>query len=415
MKKHAISLFTALITASISISTMAAAQDTPPAESSEKTGFFDNEKLQFHGFLTQSYAEARFLEEEPIGTERILGIPEDGTTDYRNLAIQLRYAMSPKDIVVVQLSHRRLGNSPIREVEDDLELDWAFYERRIGADSYVKVGRIQIPLGIFNEIRDVGTLLPFFRPAYLFYREGSFSSETVDGLMLGHRVSKGSWYFDLDAYYGGWDLVEFAPGAVGGAEIPVTTARAEDAVGFHLWVETPMDGVRFGGGAQQYLVTGGFLTQPGSKGRWSDWHLSFDGEFGDFTARAEFRQFDILAATLTPTPIEVTLDTYYVQLGYNITPKLSIWGQYEQTDALRESTSFAAPSQFRFWEDAALALNYRLNANVVVKAETHFLELDRTSVTGVLPGGPNGGPLLVWGNERLDGGRQTIISLSASF
>ncbi len=387
----------------------AAAAVQPPEPS-----FLD--RLQVHGFLTQAYAESTFLTDEPVGTEQILGIPEDGTTDYRNLAIQFRYEISPKDIAVVQLSHRRLGKSPIHEVEDEVELDWAFYERRLGASGYLKVGRIQIPLGIFNEIRDVGTLLPFFRPAYLFYREGSFSSETVDGLMLGRSFrAPNRWRFDLDGYYGGWDLVEFAPGGVTGVDNPATIARAEDAIGFHLWVHTPSENIRFGGGGQRFNVRDGFLRRPGEKTTWSDWHLSFDSEFGDFVLRAEYRQYNLLATSLAPTPIDITLDSYYVQAGYQITPKLSIWGQIEKTDATRESASFFEPTQFRFWEDAAIALNYRLNNHVLIKAETHFLELDQVNVVDVLPGGPGGGPLLVWQNTRLDGGRQTIVSLAVSF
>lgn len=57
------------------------------------------QKLTVHGFLTQAYAKS------DGGT--VLGITEDGTSDYRSLALQLRYAMSENDTFVLQLSTAR--------------------------------------------------------------------------------------------------------------------------------------------------------------------------------------------------------------------------------------------------------------------------------------------------------------------
>ena len=92
-------------------------------------------KLQVHGFLTQAWATGSNLEGrfplpngEPAGPtldELSLGIPEDGTTSYRNMAIQFRYEISEKDIMLVQFSSRDLGISPTTESEEEVELDWA--------------------------------------------------------------------------------------------------------------------------------------------------------------------------------------------------------------------------------------------------------------------------------------------------
>lgn len=371
------------------------------------------DRLQVHGALSQAYAESRFLDGGPVGAERILGISEEGTTDYRTMALQFRYELSKKDEFILQLSHRRLGTSPINEIESDVELDWAFYEHQFDEASYLRVGRIQIPIGIFNQVRDIGTVLPFYRPAYMFYREGSFSSETVDGLLLGHTFDlPGEWSLLTDAFYGGWDLVEFAPGGTGGFYDPATLARAEDAIGGHLWLDTPIMGVRFGAGAQQYLVTKGFLRHEDETTRWSDWHLSFDADFDRFVVRSEFRHFNFFATTLAPKPINVDLESYYVQVGFRATEHWAFFLQSERTNANRESESFTAPSRYRFWQDDAVSINYRYG-NMVFKVEGHFLELDVTEVVSVTP--TPEGPLLTWGNHRAKGGRQFIASLSVSF
>lgn len=386
---------------------------SPPPQAEARPRYqelFD--KLQIHGFLTQAYAEASFGEggfQSPVPDEIILGIPEEGTTDYRNLAIQFRYEITPKDIAVLQLSHRRLGNSPLTEVESDVELDWAFYERRLADHTYLKFGRIQIPLGIFNEIRDVGTLLPFFRPTFTFYREGSFSSETVDGIMFGHGFWKDkNWNFDFDVYYGGWDLIEVDQ-STGRSDI----ARAEDAVGLHFWVYTPHPGIRIGGGGQTYNVSGGFLRRPGTQTTWYDYHLSFDGVFSRFVFRTEVRRNRFLATFPNLREVKVPLDAYYAQFGYFITPKWRVWAQFEKAEAERSSRSFANTIKLNFRRDYAVALNYLLRPNVVFKAEHHLVDIDTFTVVQVVP--TPEGPKLRWATRPSEDGRQTIVSVSVSF
>ncbi|MCB1036393.1 MAG: hypothetical protein KDD47_21385, partial [Acidobacteria bacterium] len=185
-----------------------------PEGSSESTGTRSSywaDHFQFHGFVTTAYQEedpdptAPFQSSDAI----VLGLDENGTWDYRIAALQLRYDPNPKNTFVVQASHRRLGDSPLKDVENDVELDWLFYQFHFTDNTSIKIGRVPVPLGIFNEYRDVGTLLPFFRPSFNFYREGSFVSETVDGAVFHHRFAAASdWSLDLDGYFGEWDLLE---------------------------------------------------------------------------------------------------------------------------------------------------------------------------------------------------------------
>jgi hypothetical protein len=48
-------------------------------------------KLTVHGYLTQAYAVTDYSEGGPAVPEVNLGIPEGGTTNYRQLALQFRY------------------------------------------------------------------------------------------------------------------------------------------------------------------------------------------------------------------------------------------------------------------------------------------------------------------------------------
>ncbi len=382
-------------------------------------------KLTVHGFLTQAYATASFSEGgffSPTDDERILGIPEDGTFDYRAMALQFRYEISTKDIVIVQFSSRSLGDSPIEEVEDEIELDWAFYERRIGDDTSIKIGRVQIPFGIFNELRDVGTVLPFYRPAFTFYREGSFTSETVDGVVFSHTfAAQSEWSLDFDAYLGTWDLVE-SP-SLGQGETSLATA---DGFGVSLWLNTPVYGLRLGAGYQQRDVSGGLegLFRPvGGEDTFDDFWASFDYAGDRFVARAEYRTFEA-------DPDEVfaggEFPLWYGQLGYHPNEKLRIYVQAEFSDAKQPKEDFFQPVfgglpitedvDIRFREDIAASLSYLFSSNLVLKLEHHFDVT--TEQLGIVPvfAPPFPFPIGLRPVTAVsDGGEYTILSFSVSF
>lgn len=380
----------------------------------------DGNKFEIHGFLTQAYAASSpidcppelNLNCNPSPDEASLGIPEGGTWNYRFMALQFRYDISDKDIMVVQLSSRLLGDSPVTELEDDVELDWAFYERRLAENTSLKVGRVQIPLGIYNEIRDVGVILPFYRPPFSWYREGAFTSETVDGLLLAHTfLPETNWPIDVSVYTGEWDIFEqlndFSQSAL---------ARAEDAWGGWVWVNTPVDGLRFGFGGNDKKLSGGVFTRPdGSRpGRLGEAAASIDASFDRFTFRSEFRQFAPKVVTPFFT-INLTLSSYYYQLGYRFTDQLSVWLQADYATSRETSDNFVEDSSYDLREDLGIALKYDITPALVVKGEYHWVE-EGKQVLGnpiFVPGGPI--PLFDPTVFTLDDGSYYILSLSASF
>ncbi len=400
---------TAMLLVSIAFPTLA--QDQPERKS----------KLEVHGFLTQAWATGHFLKGRfpnpdgspagPTQSEIALGIPDDGTFDYRNMAIQFRYAISDKDVMIVQLSSRSLGDSPITAAEDDVELDWAFYERKLADNTSLKVGRVQIPNGIFNEIRDVGTILPFFRPAYNVYQEGSFTTETVDGVNISHTfAAESDWSLDADVYFGQWDLVEidlFTGTAL--------TAKSKDSFGTQLWLNTPVAGLRFGAAFQHREVYGGSLRLADDPSKYDDWLFSVDASFDKWVFRGEYRDFttepDIIPA-LQATTFETEIEAWYAQIGWHPTANWRFYIQHEVTDAWANADSFTRAYSLQLRQDSSVAINYVFSPNVVFKAEYHEVEeTDQTFVPVFGPSGVKLDPL----TAPLDGGNYTIVSLSASF
>ncbi len=381
-------------------------------ESESNGGNYWKDHFQLHGFLTTAYQELNPDDAAPFvsSDQLVLGLDEDGTFDYRIAALQLRYDATPKNTFIVQLSHRRLGESPLRDLDDAVELDWAFYQYRIGDNTSIKLGRVPTPLGIFNEYRDVGTLLPFFRPSFNFYREGSFVSETLDGVVFSHRFgSGGDWGFDVDVYYGEWDHLE----AGSSTNAAVVEAEVSDGYGLQLWLKTPADGLRFGFGGQTYTVSedSGFNLDEAD---WDSWYFSIDGVFDHFIARAEYKWLEFPVNNSQFRSGEAEIINYYFQLGWLINDKLSLYGQQEFGDVEQSSIDLAEPAEFNQREDLGFSFVYSILPNLVAKAEYHQQTYELA--TGAIPVFPPGGgapQLLVLFSEFEND--YSIVSVSVSF
>ncbi|MEM7581820.1 MAG: hypothetical protein AAF560_00445 [Acidobacteriota bacterium] len=381
-------------------------------------------KLSVHGFLTQAYATSSLSSGgffSPTVDELILGIPEDGTWDYRAMALQFRYQITDKDVMIVQLSSRSLGESPINDVEDDIELDWAFYERRIGDNTAIKLGRVQIPFGIFNELRDVGTVLPFYRPPYVMYQEGSFTSETVDGLVFSHTFAPASdWALEFDFWIGEYDFFEVDPFVEGGQ---ASAAKAEDAFGFQLWLNTPIPALRFGLGGQRRDVTGGLVGTfrlPDESDQFEDWYVSVDLDLEKFVFRGEYREFTTDGGQIF---FGGDFSVSYIQIGFHPTEKFRIYGQAEFSEANHDADDFTVPFGLPATQevsvdlrrDYGIALNYLFAPHLVLKVEHHFdVDAELFSflpVPAFTPQGPRLQPIFATS----EGGDYTIASFSVSF
>ncbi|HEV8579508.1 MAG TPA: hypothetical protein VGX68_10550 [Thermoanaerobaculia bacterium] len=231
-------------------------------------------------------------------------------------------------------------------------LDWMFYQRRFGGSS-VKVGRVQIPFGIYNEVRDVGTLLPFYRPSDVFYGEGHFATETVDGIVLSHAFGGGSsWQLDGDLHYGSWSLIR--QNTTGGG---FSRSKANDSLGVELWLTTPVPGLRIGTGGMRFEIE-----QPdGGKGHAENYHGSLAWELGRVATHIEARHVDLPTAAL---------DEGYIHLGVQVADKVTVNGQYDTTNAKNDIVR----KTVKIDKDTALGVNYAFRPDLVLKLENHWNE-----------------------------------------
>jgi hypothetical protein len=340
------------------------------------------QRLVVHGYLSQAYVKS--------DGHQVIGIPKDGTADYRRAALLFRASLTTSDALVLQFAQRRLGDSPPMQVEPDVKVDWAFYEHRFGSATRFRVGRMPVPLGIFSEVRYVGTLLPFYRAPYNFYQEGSFTSENLDGAHLSHTFGTGGPVsVDVNAFGGAFTTIEAYNGGV-------NRAKAQNVFGGAAWIGTPIDGLRFGIGGMRHDVKNTILTD-NHRDNWSNWIAS--GEL----VRTRFRLvYEYSHNTLRDAGFKKR--NIYAYAGVGLTAKLRAHAAYDDGDASLRLGGKVYPLP-QHSSDGALGLSYGLRPDVVAKAEYHWNQArlieDQPSTLN-----PAASPFKT---------RYLIVSLSASF
>lgn len=216
------SLFTLVLSAGIA--------STLPAQTLD-------ERLTLHASLNAAYAKSDDLP--------VLGIPKEGTVDYRVMTLQFRYQLAEKDAFVVQFLNRRLGSSPLAGVLNDVTTQLAFWQHREGAVTF-KVGRNPLARGLLNEVRYIGTVLPFFRVPFEISGD---AFDAVDGLVVSSRRNLGGG-FSVEGH-GHFGASENRSVRATATELTVRSSRAHNMVGAQGYFDAP-GGVRLGLFANKY-------------------------------------------------------------------------------------------------------------------------------------------------------------------
>lgn len=384
--------------------------DSEPAQEGSAPSYWQ-EHFSLHGYATIGYAQVNSaVPGLRTADEVILGLEADDSFPYGNAALNLRYDPAAKHAFILQLAASDLGDSPVDDIESDIEVDWLFYQFQIASNTRLRIGRQPAPAGIFNELRDVGVLLPFFRPAFTFYREGALFSETVDGVGLSHRFFAGKpWKLEADVYYGEFTVLEQG----GGFSDVINEADVTGALGTQLWLETPLSGLRLGLGGLRWDVAANSAFNA-EETTWKSWYASVDGVFERFTARGEYRRLEVdVLSPQSPVAVGLGIDLYYFQLGWNATEKLAFYAQPEFTDIEQAAVIFTGGStQSKDRRDFGVSVVYQFRPTIVLKGEYHEVE-NELPVGNELVFGPQGPSVrILYDTFESD---YSILSLALSF
>lgn len=313
--------------------------------------------FKVHGYATQGYGESTDIP--------YIGIPTNGTADYRTAALQLRSDFTRHDEVTVQLRNRRFGASVLNDGQPPVELSWAFYEHKFPGVA-VKLGRMPMPRGIYNEIRSVGTLLPFYRAPLNLYSEGQ---ETIDGGSVAGSFDVQGFSVDLAGYTGRFTDESTSYPRTG---TPFVRRRSmTNTFGVQTWVNTPIPGVRVGLGGLRYTR---LAADTGSRNtEESRVTASLDAAVSRVSLRSEFSH-----AVSSSSRHQA-----YVQTGVRVFRGLSLNAQQELSYRIRFAPSTSTTNgvttvtpavRTRELQDLAVGASYALRPNLVFKFEQHAVK-----------------------------------------
>jgi hypothetical protein len=307
------------------------------------------DRLTVHGYLTQGYAGLR-------GGVQFYGIRDRASADFGYAALQGRYALTSADRLVLQVNHRRLGPSPITDMEPAVRLNWGYYEHAFREGTTVKAGRSPIPRGIYNQLRNVGVALPTYRPPVVFYDEGAYYSETIDGVVASRTfLAERPWSVEAHAYGGAWRTLSYDTWS---EVYSITRTRATRAVGGQLWLNTPADGVRVGAAAQRYNVSGASTETSEIK----EYHVSLDAtrERGFVRSEAQLQNFG--------TDEFIAM---FVQVGARLVGKLHGVLELQRSWDTNQTYDSSLPSDYAWHRSDGVGLAYHFAPTLVLKAEYH--------------------------------------------
>ena len=320
--------------------------------SNDHSGESLRSRFKIYGYLNQAYGVS--------SDHKYRGIPKGGTADHRSAALQVRFQATRRDEFILQLASRRLGTSPLNESREDLEIDWLYYHRQVGDRTTLKIGRIPLPVGIYNEVKNVGTLLPFYWPSGSFYGDGTWNSDSVDGVVLSHNFDLNSdWSLDAQVYFGEGERIETS-----GFPLAFDIAKIEDSKGLWLWLGTPVPGLRFGFGINRLHVEGGLFLPPGVKETEEAQYFSVEADLGRVAVRMEASQRKFSVGEWTP---------YYLEIDVGLTERFRLAALYSAAD-FKIEVPFLGGIDLQIEEIYGLGMRYFFNPNIVAKLEYQWFE-----------------------------------------
>jgi hypothetical protein len=337
-------------------------------------------EVEIHGFMSQGYMYSTDYNYQTMEST-------DGTLQFNETAINFSTDVTDQLRAGAQLITRDYGYVG----NNQLEIDWAYGDYSINDKIGFRAGRVKIPMGLYNETRDIDLVRSSILLPQSVYNESYRDlMSSVNGISFYGMLPMGSaGDLQYKFIYGHSSLDTENSGLTAYIE-RTELADIENIEGGEnltldlVWL-TPVDGLRVGTTAMQFdmgtsgsfanAAWGGIL-QPGVFS--SDFDLytaSAEYLIGDLTLNSEFRYFkgvsDIVmdlsgiggSSAVNAEDIYETAGSY-AGASYRFSPLLEMGSYY----------SFVRDVEDGFdSHDVALSARFDLNEFWIVKLEGHWL------------------------------------------
>ena len=354
-----------------------------------------SEKIQLNGFISQGFLYSSKNDFVPQASE-------NGSFEFSEIGLTFAVDVSEKLRLGFQVLARDFG--PIGNYK--IEMDWGFADYRFSNAFGIRVGKIKMPLGFFNEVRSTDPLFPSvilpqsiydetYRPVFVAYNGiGIYGNLDIGAGSLNYHVFTGGVNHPDDTPY----LMQIRNAvnrglADTGMSISPLEMETQLLYGGRVIWNTPLSGLRVGG-SYVYMKASysGSLSIPfsnpvtiyGAMKINKLFALSAEWNIGNFTLTSEYMELppqvtlNLLGNDLLLT--DETQQSWYVMGSYVFADRLTLYGYYDRFlsnkgDTEGNSTALLGLPNFYGWQkDIAFGARYDINFNWTIKAEWHFFD-----------------------------------------
>ena len=285
------------------------------------------DRLAIHGYGHQGYLQTK--------ENNYLAADNKGTWDFNSLSIVITAKVDDKTKIWMQL----------HSTSEKTRLDWSYVDYQLTNNLNGRAGQIKMPVGLYNEIRDIKFLqLSTLQP--MLYQEASkMIQESFKGLSAIYNVDG----LTLDAYAG--QVTEWKENNDPGH-------KAKRLTGGRVTYKTPVEGLRFMASAYNSAIDDTAAT-PVANGNRLVWILSTDYANNNFDVKAEYAKMKFF---------NEESETYYLQAGYTYAEK---WTPFVRYDSIVTNVAeITNPANYQ--KATVLGLNYKINDSVSARIENHW-------------------------------------------
>ncbi len=338
-------------------------------------------KTQIHGFLSQGFLWSS--DNDYLSTES-----SKGDFRFNELGINFGFDLAEKLRVGLQLFSRSLGSTGNNKVQ----LDWAYADYRHRDWLGLRAGKMKLPMGFYNETRDIDQLRTcIFLPESVYPElERDFNDGILGFGIYGDVAVDPGGSLSYQAQVGtqnvGGDMEMSFVSSMENFGVTMTDAAMGNIVAGSLIWNTPLDGVRIGGTIEWWDS----MTIQGAMSMFSGIPLQFNLQgyilwvagvecvADPITFAAEFRQQKVAIHSFMFN-YDVHQEGFYLSLAYRFADSWetgTYYAMYWPTANDRHGARKVALGQqdYEAWQqDIALSIRHDILENWSVKLEGHYM------------------------------------------
>jgi len=340
------------------------------------------QNIQFGGFASQGYLQS--------SANDYLGKTEDGTFDFREYGANASWSSGPWRIGG-QIFGEKLGEYG----DDKIKLDWATLDYQPTQYFGVRVGRVKMPRGLYNEALDLDSVRPYVLLPQSVYDarlrdfNAAFNGAMIFGNIEAHKVGS----FDYRLFYGHMPLTTDSGASDyfnNDSNVPVKRIHIDAIRGGALYWNTPVNGLRFAYSYNAFAHmdshregdfpgVGSVVVDKYAKAY--ERHLwSAEYVVGNWTVASELGREHAVYNVLVPFLGDVadyTLESnsYYFAVSRRINSWLEVGTYYSHSREKQSSQTPATPT-FPALEqgDYAVSARFDINEHLTFKLEGHYMD-----------------------------------------